>query len=388
MDQFTDFFRRLTDTSDWPPRWFCGNWTDFHGWLYIFSDLTVWLAYMAIPLILVRFVTLKKGVPMPSVFLLFGAFIMLCGATHLLDATMFWWPAYRLNALIRFLTGVVSIATVIALIRYFNEAIGLRTSGEYESELQFRQQAVQELSRSNQELQQFAYVASHDLQAPLKTIVNYLTLLEAKYGEQLDVDGRKLINTSTAAAGRMRTLINDLLDFSRVGSVAEFESVDMNALIAEILEEHQEEVKAANATVDLEPLPTLTAHRTDLKQVFQNLITNGLKYRLPNAATRLKIYATDEGKSYRFAVADNGIGIAPQHYERVFQIFQRLHSRTDYPGTGIGLATCKKIIDIYGGQIWLDSTPGVGTTFYLTIPKNIKTVQQYVQTDPLHSLNR
>jgi hypothetical protein len=386
MDQIVDFFRRLTDTSDWPPRWFCGRWTDFHGWLYIFSDLTIWLAYMAIPLILIRFVTLKKGVPMPSVFLLFGAFIMLCGATHLLDALLFWWPAYRLSALVRFLTGVVSIATVIALIRYFNEAIGLRTSREYESELMFRQQAVQELSRSNQELQQFAYVASHDLQSPLKTIVNYLTLLETKYGEHLDVDGRKLIDTSTAAAGRMRTLINDLLDFSGVGSVAEFDSVDLNALIAEILDEHQHDIKVANATVDIGPLPTLMAHRTDLKQVFQNLITNGLKYRRLDAATRLSIYATDEGTAYRFAVADNGIGIDPEHYERVFQIFQRLHGRNDYPGTGIGLATCKKVIDIYGGRIWLDSTPGVGTTFYLTIPKKIKTVQHYAQTDPLHSV--
>ena len=386
MDQVVDFFRRLTDTSDWPPRWFCGRWTDFHGWLYIFSDLAIWLAYMAIPLILIRFVTLKKGVPMPKVFLLFGAFIMLCGATHLLDALMFWWPAYRVSALIRFLTGVVSIATVVALIRYFNEAVGLRTSREYESELQFRQQAVQELSRSNQELQQFAYVASHDLQSPLKTIVNYLTLLETKYGEQLDVDGRKLIDTSTAAAGRMRTLINDLLDFSRVGSVAEFDSVNMNELIAEILEEHQDDVKKANATVDVGSLPTLMAHRTDLKQVFQNLITNGLKYRHPDAATRLSIYATDEGSAFCFAVADNGIGIAPQHYERVFQIFQRLHGRNDYPGTGIGLATCKKVIDIYGGRIWLDSTPGVGTTFYLTIPKKIKTVHHYAQTNPMHSV--
>ena len=383
MEQIVDFFRRLTDTSDWPPRWLCGRWTDFHGWLYVFSDLMIWLAYMAIPLILIRFVTLKKGVPMPSVFLLFGAFIMLCGATHLLDAVMFWWPAYRLNALIRLLTGVVSVATVIALIRHFNEAVGLRTSREFERELSFRQQAVQELSRSNQELQQFAYVASHDLQSPLKTIVNYLTLLETKYGEQVGADGRKLIDTSTAAAGRMRTLINDLLDFSRVGSVTEFSEVNLNELLAEILDEHQDDIRAANATVDPGPLPTLTAHRTDLKQVFQNLITNGLKYRRRDVATRLSIRAIDEGSAYRFAVADNGIGIEPQHYERVFQVFQRLHGRNDYPGTGIGLATCKKVIDIYGGKIWLDSTPGAGTTFYFTIPKKIKTVQHYAQTDSL-----
>jgi chemotaxis family two-component system sensor kinase Cph1 len=387
MDQIYDFLRRLTDTSDWPPRWYCGNWTDFHGWLYIISDLTIWLAYMAIPLILIRFVILKKGVPLPSVFILFGAFILLCGATHLVDALMFWWPAYRFNGLIRFLTGVVSIATVVALIRYFKEAVGLRTSREFERELLFRQQAVQELSRSNQELQQFAYVASHDLQSPLKTIVNYLTLLESKYGHQLDPDGHKLIDTSTAAAGRMRTLINDLLDFSRVGSVSEFEQVDLNALIAEIVEEHQEDIQLARATLDIGTMPVLKAHRTDLKQVFQNLITNGLKYRRPDVDTHLTIKAIDLGPVYQFSVSDNGIGIEAQYYDRVFQIFQRLHGRGHYPGTGIGLATCKKVIDIYGGKIWVDSEPGVGSTFYLTIPKQIKTVQHYAETDQLRPVN-
>lgn len=386
MDQILDFFRRLTDTSDWPARWFCGRWTDFHGWLYIVSDLTIWLAYMTIPLVLVRFVVIKKGVPLPSVFLLFGAFILLCGATHLLDALMFWWPAYRLAALVKLLTGLVSIATVVALIRYFKEAIGLRTSREFERELMFRQQAVQELKRSNQELQQFAYVASHDLQSPLKTIVNYLTLLDSKYGQQLDADGRRLIDTSTAAAGRMRNLINDLLDFSRVGSVTEYKPVDLNELVAEILDEQQPEIRLSNATIELGLLPTLVAHRTDLKQVFQNLITNALKYRRPDVAPQLSIQATDEGSVYRFSVADNGIGIESQYYERVFQIFQRLHGRTNYPGTGIGLATCKKVIDIYGGKIWLDSIPGVGTTFYVTIPKKIKTVQHYAETDSLHSV--
>ncbi|AQG79493.1 histidine kinase [Spirosoma montaniterrae] len=387
MEQLIDFFQRLFQTNDWPPRWFCGRWTDFHGWLYIVSDLTIWLAYMAIPLILIRFVVLKKGVPLPGVFVLFGAFILLCGATHLLDAMMFWWPAYRFSAFIRFLTGVVSVATVIALIRYFNEAVGLKTSREFDRELVFRQQAMQELARSNQELQQFAYVASHDLQSPLKTIVNYLTLLETKYGNQLDGDAQRLIDTSTAAAGRMRILINDLLDFSRVGSVTEFQPVDMNQLVAEILTEHQDDIETANATVEVGPLPVLTAHRTDLKQVFQNLITNGLKYRRVDVPTKLSIQATDLGDAYQFAVADNGIGIEPQYHERVFQIFQRLHGRNEYPGTGIGLATCKKVIDIYGGQIWLTSIPGAGTTFYLTIPKEIKTVQHYAQTNSLHPVD-
>ncbi|GAB2537686.1 hypothetical protein GCM10027085_30380 [Spirosoma aerophilum] len=297
---------------------------------------------------------------------------------------MFWWPAYRINALIRFMTAGVSVATVIALIRYFNEAVGLRTSKEYDRELSFRQQAMQELSRSNEELQQFAYIASHDLQSPLKTIVNYLSLLESKHAEALDSDAQRLIGVSTAAADRMRVLINDLLDFSRVGSELQFVDVDLNTVLSEILEDQQMEIKSTGALVQVGPMPTLLAHRTDLKQVFQNLITNGLKYRRPGVAPSISIQAKDQGSQYQFSVSDNGIGIENQYYDRVFQIFQRLHGRNEYPGTGIGLATCKKVVEIYGGKIWLESKLGEGTTFFVTIPKVIKTSHHYAQTHSLH----
>ncbi len=387
MQPLYEFFQRLTDVSDWPARWNCGRWTDFHGWLYILSDLTIWLAYMAIPLILIRFISIKKGVPLSGVFWLFGAFILLCGLTHLVDAAMFWVPAYRINALVRFLTGVVSIATVVALIRYFNEAVGLRTSKEYDRELSFRQQAMQELTRSNQELQQFAYVASHDLQAPLKTIANYLTLLENKHGNQLDPDARRLITVSATAAERMRNLIHDLLNFSRVGNDVAYGQVDLNEVIKEILEEQHTEIQSINAQIDARSLPTVTGHHTDLKQVFQNLISNGLKYRRSDVVPRITIEASEDIHQFRFSISDNGIGIDKQYFDKVFQIFQRLHGRNEYAGTGIGLATCKKVVDIYGGRIWLDSTVGVGTTFCFTIPKVIKTVHHYTETNLLHSFN-
>jgi two-component system, chemotaxis family, sensor kinase Cph1 len=384
MEQLLDFFRRLGDASDWPPRWYCGTWTDFHGWLYIVSDLTIWAAYMAIPLVLIRFVLVKRGVPLIRVFWLFGAFILFCGLTHLVDALMFYYPAYRFNALIRFLTGVVSVATVIALIRYFKAAVGLRTSEEFEHELGFRQQAVQELSRSNEELQQFAYVASHDLQSPLKTIENYLSLLETKYGTELDDDGRHLIGVSTAAAGRMRSLINDLLEFSRLGTSADFEQINLNTVVSDVLDEQAEDIRQAGADIRVAPLPTVAGHYVELKQLFSNLISNAIKYARPGVSPLVSISATGDGDDYRFAIRDNGIGIDPQYHERVFQIFQRLHGRDEYPGTGIGLATCKKVVSIYGGQIWLDSHRGEGTTVYFTIPKHIKTLRQYVETNSMH----
>ncbi|WP_375444495.1 ATP-binding protein [uncultured Fibrella sp.] len=381
MEQFYDFFRRLTDMSDWPPRWFCGRWSDFHGWLYIISDLTIWLAYMAIPLVLIRFIIIKKGVPLAGVFGLFGAFILLCGLTHLIDAMMFWYPAYRINALVRFLTAIVSIMTVIALIRYFNEAVGLRTSKEYDRELSYRQLALHELTRSNQELQQFAYVASHDLQSPLKTIANYLTLLEAKYGHQLDPDAQRLVTVSTSAAERMRGLINDLLEFSKLGSDVALLPINLNEIVAEILDEQQAEIQAIQATIDVGSLPIITGHRTDVKQVFQNLISNGLKYRRPDVPPRIVVRATEDKHFYQFAISDNGIGIDQQYYDRVFQIFQRLHGRNQYSGTGIGLATCKKVVAMYGGRIWIDSIVGEGTTFYFTLPKVIKTLHHYAETN-------
>ena len=385
MDQFFEFFQRLTDMSDWPARWYCGRWTDFHGWLYIVSDLMIWLAYMAIPLVLIRFILIKKGVPLKRVFWLFGAFILLCGLTHLLDVLMFWYPAYRINALVRFITGVVSIFTVLALIRYFNEAVGLRTSTEYDRELSYRQLALQELTRSNEELQQFAYVASHDLQSPLKTIVNYLSLLEAKHGHQLDADAQRLIGVSTAAADRMRDLIRDLLEFSRLGSDVAFTQLDLNQIVTEIMDEQQADIQAVKATIDVGPLPAIMGHHTDVKQLFQNLISNGLKYRRPEVAPHIVIRSKVEQDQYQFSIADNGIGIEGQHFDRVFQLFQRLHGRGQYAGTGIGLATCKKVVEIYGGKIWLDSTVGVGTTFYFTLPKVIKTLHHYAEADAVNN---
>lgn len=387
MNPVIDFFQKLFHTNDWPPRWYCGNWTDFHGWLYIVSDLTVWGAYMVIPLILIRFIVVKQGVPLRSVFWLFGAFILLCGLTHLMDAMMFWWPAYRFNAFIRMLTGLVSIATVIAMIRDFDAAVGLRTSEEYEHELMFRQRAVQELSRSNEELQQFAYIASHDLQSPLRTIENYLTLLENKYGHELSPDARKLIGVSTAATGRMRTLIHDLLDFSRIGSNVDFTSVDLNQLLTEIIDEQQEDIRAAQAEIHIGKLPVINAHRTDLKQLFHNLLSNSIKYRHTGNQPVIQINVQEADDNYQISFEDNGIGIDVQYHDRIFQLFQRLHGRNEYPGTGIGLATCKKVVEIYGGRIWLDSRVGKGTTFYVLLPKVIKTIQHYAQTDSLYSVS-
>ncbi len=150
-------------------------------------------------------------------------------------------------------------------------------------------------------------------------------------------------------------------------------------VLAEIVDELQEEISETKATLKVAELPTLMGHPTDMKQLFQNLLSNSLKYRWTGVNPMIKIWGEEQGESYLLAISDNGIGIDKQFFDRIFQLFQRLHGRSQYPGTGIGLATCKKIIDLYGGKIWLDSTPGEGSTFYLTIPKTVKTVKHYVQ---------
>jgi two-component system, chemotaxis family, sensor kinase Cph1 len=377
MNQVLEFFQKLGSTADWPPRWQCGTWSDFHGWLYIASDLMIWLAYMSIPLILIRFMLVKQGLPLQRVFWLFGAFILLCGLTHFFDVVIFWVPIYRISALVRFVTGVVSIATVIALIRYFDAAVGLRTSEEYEYELRYRQKALQAMERSNEELRQFAYVASHDLQSPLKTIEGYLGLLEHKYHDRLDAESLKLVQTSAGSAQRMRNLINDLLEFSQAGVGKDLSELDVNEVLSETLEEMQQEIRESGAHIQVTQLPHLRASGLDLKRVFLNLLSNAIKYRHPDLTPEIRISARERPSDWVFCVSDNGIGIDQKYFEKIFLVFQRLHGRNEYPGTGVGLATCKKIVETHSGQIWLKSVPGEGTDFYFSIPKDLKTIHDY-----------
>lgn len=379
MNEVADFFSKIGDTSDWPPRWLCGNWSDFHGWLYIASDLMIWLAYMCIPLILIRFIVLKKGIPLKPVFWLFGAFILLCGLTHLLDVIIFWTPIYRISALVRLFTGIVSIGTVVALVKYFDDAIGLRTSQEYERELVYRQKALQALERTNNELKQFAYVASHDLQSPLKTIEGYLGMLESKYFSSLDEAGQKLVRTSAGSAQRMRLLINDLLEFSQAGLGHDLEDVDLSTTLDEIIEEMDQEIQEINAIVEVSVLPTLRVSPIDIKRVFQNLLSNAIKYHLKGDQPKVRVWAIEKDEEWQFCVSDNGIGIEEIYFKKIFLVFQRLHGRNEYPGTGVGLATCKKIVETHHGKIWLESNPGKGSKFYFTIPKGLKTLHDYQQ---------
>ena len=233
-----------------------------------------------------------------------------------------------------------------------------------------RKEQENALHRSNRELEQFAYVASHDLQEPLRMISGYLALLEKRYRAILDDKGREFIGHAVDGAERMHALINALLAYSRVDrGEAPQETINASEALTEALDYLRPKLTEAGAEVVSDPLPNVLGDRLQLVQLFQNLIGNAVKYR-GQQPPRIRIAAERDGERWRFTVSDNGIGIDPAHHERIFEIFQRLHTRGEYPGTGIGLAICKKIIERHGGRLWVESRKDKGSTFCFTLAES------------------
>lgn len=230
---------------------------------------------------------------------------------------------------------------------------------------------AQELELSNAELEQFAYVASHDLQEPLRMITSFLKLIERKYNPLLDEKGKQYIHFSIDGAERMKQIILDLLEYSRVDNVDYKETVDLNELISEIKLLVKKLILERKAKISFTNLPKIMAAKSPMRQLFQNIIENSLKYSNPDLAANIEINSEDIGGFWKFSIEDNGIGIAKEHHEKVFQIFRRLHTRDKYSGTGIGLAIAKRIVEKHGGEIWIDSELGKGTTVFFTLQKEI-----------------
>jgi hypothetical protein len=227
---------------------------------------------------------------------------------------------------------------------------------------------AEELARSNGELEQFAYVASHDLKEPLRMVTSYLQLLEKRYRSKLDSDAKDFIDFAVDGGTRMASLIDGLLAYSRVGTHgATLQPTDCESVLGRAIADLDAAIRDRAAEVTHDRLPTVVADATQLQQVFQNLIANAIKFR-NKRPPKVHVSAKRGKREWLIAVTDNGIGIDPQYSERIFVVFQRLHGRNEYAGTGIGLAICKKIIERHGGRIWFDSTPGNGSTFHFTLP--------------------
>ncbi len=225
------------------------------------------------------------------------------------------------------------------------------------------------LRRSNEELQQFAYVASHDLQEPLRMVTSYLQLIESRYVDKLDDDAHEFIGYAVDGAARMKALINDLLAYSRVeGGEKVFEEFDSQLALNKALSNLSLKLEDSHSAITHDPMPLIKADRTQITQLFQNLLSNAIKFQRPGNAPHVHIGVQQINHEWHFSVQDNGIGIAPAYLDRIFIIFQRLHKKGEYPGTGIGLAICKKVVERHGGRIWVESKEGIGTTFYFTLP--------------------
>ncbi len=231
-----------------------------------------------------------------------------------------------------------------------------------------RERYAVELQRSNQELRQFAYVASHDLKEPLRMVTSYTELLAQEYGGRLDGEAGAYLRHITDGAARMRTLIDELLDYSRVGHGDDHVGpVDLRDVLRAVLVDLDVAIRESSAVIQCQDLPVVQGNAARLAQLFQNLLSNALKFH-GDRPPCIRVTAVRDGEQWVFAVADNGIGISPEHRDRVFQLFQRLHTREEYPGTGIGLAVCQKVVQAHGGRIWLESSPGQGATFRFTLP--------------------
>jgi signal transduction histidine kinase len=228
-----------------------------------------------------------------------------------------------------------------------------------------------ELKRSNKELKQFAYISSHDLQEPLRMVTSFTQLLERRYKGQLDNEADDYIEFIVEGAHRMKYLIDDLLAFSRLNTQAkELESVELENVIDDVLSNLSVTIKENKACITYDPLPTVNADKTQMMQVFQNLVANAIKFQGSNPP-KIHISAHKDEKEWKFAVTDNGIGIDPEYQKQIFEVFKRLHTREEYPGSGIGLSVSQKIIRRHGGNIWVESELGKGSTFYFTIPHSI-----------------
>ena len=325
-----------------------------------------------------------------QIFLAFVLSGMLAGAIGIMGS---WFPAFALfSILIGLPTALrfamvgegmhIAMAWLIFLFMATMLVVAYRVNRAIVESLQLRfenrklidelEQRVNErtrdLSRANQDLEKFAYAASHDLQEPLRTVANFAELLSSRYSDRLDADGREFINYVVTGAHHMRKLVDDLLAYARVDAETPSPAnVDCNALFGELRKDLIAAIAESGATINCGTLPTVSGNPVQIKQVFSNLLTNAIKFRR-EAPPQIHIRSARENGLCIISVQDNGTGIPPKYQKRIFNMYERLHSGPRYPGTGMGLALCKKIVERHHGRIWVDSTEGAGSTFYFSLP--------------------
>jgi two-component system, chemotaxis family, sensor kinase Cph1 len=379
--QIKDFFSKLFSTADWPPRWHCGTWSDFHGWLYILSDLSIWAAYFAIPFLLFRIINKRKDIPFPKIIWLFIAFILLCGTTHLIDALIFWWPAYRLSALVRFITGIASIVTVYALYKILPMIYNLRTLDQLEAEISERKRVEAEM-RHHQVMQQaaeeliikkdeFMSIASHELKTPITSLKASLEVVErmANKNDLLE-PVVPFVQKASKQVNKLTEIIHDLLDVTRMqAGKLELNKTDFN--LTEVLKECADQCRVENSIheiqIDADPILIVHADKNRLDQVINNFLTNAIKYSPDKELVKIKAEKFENG-TVKVSVTDYGIGIPDDKIENIFDRFYRVENTSkNYSGIGLGLYISSEIIKRHDGQIGVESVLDQGSTFWFII---------------------
>lgn len=378
--QVKEFFVKMFSTVDWPPRWHCGSWTDFHGWLYILSDLSIWAAYFAIPFLLYRMVKKRKDIPFHTIFFLFIAFILLCGTTHLLDAIIFWWPAYRLSALVRMLTGIVSIFTVYALYKIMPMVYNLRTLSDVEAEITERKKAEQEaetrlvMQHAAEELMarkdEFMSIASHELKTPITSVKASLQIIERIAEKDGNMqEAVPFVSKAVKQVNKLTEIIHDLMDVTRI-QAGKLELVKTDFDLMEMIAEAVEQCRVDDRhDVNIEGDDTVMIHAdcNRLEQVVCNLLTNAFKYSDETKPVTISVTKLRDG-SVKVEVTDQGIGIPPGKTEHIFDRFYRVDNSSKYfTGIGLGLYISSEIVKRHNGEIGVNSTEGKGSTFWFIL---------------------
>jgi chemotaxis family two-component system sensor kinase Cph1 len=379
-DQLSDFFTKIFNTADWPPRWHCGTWTDFNGWLYILSDISIWAAYFAIPFLLYRILNKRKDIPFPKIFWLFIAFILLCGTTHLIDATTFWWPAYRLNTLVRFITGVVSIITVFTLYKILPLIYNIPTQEQLEAEIDERKKAEQEVRHhlirqhvADEMLikkDEFMSIASHELKTPITSLKASLQVVERMiYKDDALLPVVPFVGKAVKQVNKLTDIVHELMDVTRI-QAGKLELIKTDFNLMEMVKESIEECQVGNKhDVHIEGDPKLIMHadRNRIEQVLCNFLTNAFKYSPENVPVLIS-FERRNSSLVNVEVTDYGIGISEDKIENIFDRFYRVESSSHYfSGIGLGLYISSEIIKRHNGEIGVESTYGKGSTFWFTV---------------------
>ena len=384
------FIERLFSTDGFMPHGMCYEWNPVVIWLHVVSDAVIALAYYSIPLTLIYFVRKRKDLMFDWMFVCFAVFIVACGTTHLMEILNIWHPTYWLSGVIKGITALVSIITAILLIRLVPQALALPSpeqlrksnealQGEIEERVRtvkkvesLNRELVQQANKidaANKELEAFSYSVSHDLRSPLRHIDGYVELLreqKAVVGEE----GERYMDKIAGSAQQMGLLIDNLLEFSRMGRLA-IQPVwtDTNEIVAQVREELAPDMKGRVIEWKVGPLPRVFVDKLLFRQVWVNLVGNAIKYTCNREKALIAISCADKQDEYEFVVTDNGAGFDMKYADKLFGIFQRLHFKEEFEGTGIGLANVMRIVTRHGGRAWGEGELNVGASFHFTLPK-------------------